>query len=328
MSVATNMRYGRVPGIDRPVSRVVQGTTMLGTVLGEAESFALLDRVLELGCSALDTARVYGGGQCESMVGRWCQARGVRDQLVLIGKGAHHDAERQRVTPADITADLHESLGRLQTDHIDLYLLHRDDPSVPVEPLVDVLNDHYQAGRIKAFGGSNWSVDRLQAANAYARAQGLEPFVASSPQYSLAEQVAEPWPNATTIGGARAGERDWYAREQMAVFAWSSLAGGFFSGRFRPDNLDRLTEGGDRMIIRSYGTPANFQRLERAQRLADERGLTVAQVALAYVLRQPLNLFALVGAFSAAEFEADVEAGALGLTPAELAWLDLSSDIR
>lgn len=204
MSVATNMRYGRVPGIDRPVSRVVQGTTMLGTVLGEAESFALLDRVLELGCSALDTARVYGDGQCESMVGRWCQARGVRDQLVLIGKGAHHDADRQRVTPADITADLHESLGRLQTDHIDLYLLHRDDPSVPVEPLVDVLNDHHQAGRIKAFGGSNWSVDRLRAANAYARAQGLEPFVASSPQYSLAEQVAEPWPNATTIEIGRA----------------------------------------------------------------------------------------------------------------------------
>ena len=328
MSVAPPMPYGRVPGLDLPVSRVVQGTTMLGTVYGEDESFALLDNVFALGCTTLDTAHVYGGGQCETMVGRWCQARGVRDPLVLIGKGAHHSPERQRVTPADITADLRQSLERLQTGHIDLYLLHRDDLSVPVEPLVDELNMHYQAGRIKAFGGSNWSVERIQAANAYARVHGLVPFVASSPQYSLAEQVAEPWPNAASIGGARAGERDWYAREQMAVFAWSSLAGGFFSGRFRPDNLDSLTSSGDQMIIRSYGSPANFQRLERAQRLAEERGLTVAQVALAYVLCQPLNLFALVGAFSAAEFAADVEAGTLRLTPAELAWLDLSRASR
>jgi len=323
------IQYGHVPGLAQPIARVVQGTTMLGTVLDEAESFALLDRVFELGVTTLDTAHVYGRGACERMLGRWCAARGVRDELVILGKGAHHNAERRRVTPADITADLHESLERLQTNHIDLYLLHRDDPTVPVEPLVDVLSQHQRAGLIGAYGGSNWTTARLRAANDYARANGLAPFVASSPQFSLAEQVAEPWPETVSIGGAaHAQDRAWYAREQMAVFAWSSLAGGFFSGRYRPDNRDSHTTDADTLCLRAYGSDDNFRRLERAEQLAHERGLTIAQVALAYVLNQPLNLFALVGPFTAAELEADVAAAALALTPAELAWLDLSADPR
>lgn len=325
----TTMRYGRVAGLEQPVSRIVQGTTMLGTVLDEAASFALLDRVFELGTTTLDTAHVYGSGKCERMVGQWCRARGVRDQLALIGKGAHHNAERQRVTPEDITADLHESLDRLQTDHIDLYLLHRDNPALEVGPIVEVLSRHQQAGLIRAYGGSNWTVARLQAANAYAAAHGLAPFVASSPQFSLAEQVAEPWPNTVTLSGpAHAADRQWYAQKNMAVFAWSSLAGGFFSGRYHADQLETYTTDSDKLCLGAYGSPANFQRLERAMRLAEERGLTVAQIALAYVLHMPLNLFALVGPFSTAEFEADVAAAALELSPAELAWLDLRADDR
>jgi aryl-alcohol dehydrogenase-like predicted oxidoreductase len=126
MTTTTAMPYGRLAAIERPLSRVVQGTTMLGTVLDEDASFALLDRVVAAGGTTFDTAHVYGNGRCEIMLGRWLQARGVRDEVVLLGKGAHHSAERQRVTPADITADLHESLERLQTDHVDLYLLHRE----------------------------------------------------------------------------------------------------------------------------------------------------------------------------------------------------------
>jgi aryl-alcohol dehydrogenase-like predicted oxidoreductase len=318
-----------VPWVGRPVARLVQGTTMLGTVLKEDESWVLLDRVFDLGGTTLDTAHVYGGGRCEQVVGRWCQARGVREQLVLIGKGAHHTAERQRVTPADITADLHESLERLQTGYIDLYLLHRDDPTVEVGPLVEVLSQHQKAGLIRAYGGSNWTAARIREANAYAQAEGLPPFVASSPNFSLAEQIDEPWSNTVTITGARgAADRQWYEQSQLPVFAWSSLAGGFFSGRYQPDQLDTYTTDSDKLCLRSYGSPDNFERLARATRLADKRGLSLAQVALAYVLNQPLNLFALVGPFSAAEFEADVAAAALKLSPAELAWLDLRTGER
>src|SRR5262249_30771156 len=129
------MRYGEIPGVNKPVARVIQGTTMLGSDLNEAESFALLDQVYELGCNTLDTAHVYSGGNSERIIGRWLQARGLRDKVIIITKGAAHSADRRRMTPFDLAADLHDSLVRLRADSIDLYLLHRDDPDKPFEPI-------------------------------------------------------------------------------------------------------------------------------------------------------------------------------------------------
>lgn len=320
------MRYGQVPGINKPISRLVQGTVMISSGKLD-ESFALLDAIYALGCNAFDTAHVYGNGDSERTLGRWVRERGLHDQVVIITKGAHPNQDRPRVTPFDITSDLYDSLARLKVDYIDLYLLHRDDPSVPVGPIVEVLNEHLRAGRIHAFGGSNWSHTRIAAANEYARAHGLVPFVASSPNFSLAEQVKEPWPGCVSIGGARGREaREWYAREQIAVFAWSSLAGGFFSGRFTRDNLASFTTGLDALCVHSYCYEDNFQRLDRARVLAQEKGLTVPQIVLSYLFSQPLNLFALVGCNSGDEFRENSAALEVRLTPAEIAWLELRSD--
>lgn len=322
------MKYGHVPGIEKQISRVVQGTMIVNSRELE-KSFALLDDVLELGCNAFDTAHIYGNGDNERTMGRWVNERGVRDQVVIIGKGAHHNQDRQRVTPFDITADLHDSLARFKFDYIDLYLLHRDDPAVPVGPIVEVLNEHLRAGKIRAFGGSNWTHQRVQEANAYAQAHGLVPFVASSPNFSLAEQVQEPWPNCISISGpAGDAARDWYARQHMALFTWSSLAGGFFSGRFRRDNLDTFEGYFDELCVRCYCYEDNFKRLDRAQQLASERGVSLPQIALAYVLGQPLDIFALTGGATRDEVKANVEASELTLSPAELAWLELKRESR
>lgn len=320
------MQYGTLPGIDKPISRLVQGTIMV-TPQDLDGGFAFLDGVLELGCTTFDTAHVYGRGDNERTVGRWVRERKVRDRVVIIGKGAHHNEDRQRVTPFDITSDLYDSLARFQFDYIDLYLLHRDDPTVPVGPIVEVLNEHLQAGRIHAFGGSNWTHERIRAANEYASANGLLPFIASSPNFSLAEQVKEPWPNCISISGIQ-GEsaRTWYGQTQMALFTWSSLAGGFFSGRFSRDNLDTFKAYLDQLCVQSYCYEENFQRLERARHLAQEKGLTLPQIALAYVMSQPLNIFALVGCKNADEFKANVQAAEVRLTPAEVTWLELKSD--
>jgi aryl-alcohol dehydrogenase-like predicted oxidoreductase len=315
------MKYGQIPGVGKPVARVVQGTTMISTAEQERSS-ALLDAVLEQGGTTFDTAHVYGRGEVERALGRWISDRGVRDQVVIVGKGAHPMDGRQRVTPADITSDLHESLERLGTDVIDLYLLHRDDPSVPVGPIVEVLNQHLRAGKILAFGGSNWHPERIQEANQYAAAHGLTPFVASSPNFSLAEQQRPPWEGCISVSGeAGRAEREWYQAAGMPLFTWSSLAGGFFSGRFRRDNLDSFSSYSDKIVVESYANEANFARLDRAQQLAAERGLSAAQVALAYVLSQPVTIHALVGCQTRDEFAQNVAAGELELTPAELAWL-------
>jgi aryl-alcohol dehydrogenase-like predicted oxidoreductase len=316
------MRYGQLKGIDKPISRLVQGTVMVGS--GELErSFELLDGVYALGCTAFDTAHVYGQGDSERTFGRWLNDRGLRGRVVIIGKGAHPNKDRARVTPYDITADLHDSLARLQTDHIDLYLLHRDDERVPVGPLVEVLNEHLAAGRIRAFGGSNWRHERIIQANAYARAHGLVPFAASSPNFSLAEQVEAPWAGCISIGGPEGkAARAWYAKENMPLFTWSSLAGGFFSGRFNRDNLGTFESPLDKLCVKAYCYEDNFRRLERTQALAEAKGLSIAQVALAYVMSQPLNIFGLVGCQNAGEFESNLEACEHILTLEEMAWLE------
>jgi aryl-alcohol dehydrogenase-like predicted oxidoreductase len=324
------MRYGEISGVQKPVARVVQGTTMIGSDLDEYESFALLDQVYELGCNTLDTAHVYCGGNSERIIGRWMRARGLRDEIVIITKGAAHSGDRRRLTPFDITSDLHDSLARLKTDTIDLYMLHRDDPESPFEPILETLNEHVRAGRLFAFGASNWSHTRIEAANAYAHANGLAAFVASSPQYSLAESLAEPWPLCISISGsAGATAREWYARTQMPLLVWSPLASGFFSGRFRRENLDMFGEREwDEVAVRTYASEANFQRLDRAGVLAAEKGLSAAQIALAYVVNQPMNTFTVVGPHSGEKFKANVEAVEVQLTPQEMHWLDLKTESR
>ena len=295
------MQYGTIPGITKPVARLIQGTVMIGSSKLDY-SFGLLDDILALGGNTFDAAHVYGNGDNERTLGRWLEARGVRDQVVVITKGAHHNQDRQRVTPFDISADLHDSLARLRIDSIDLYLLHRDDPSVPVGPIMEVLNEHLAAGRIHAFGGSNWSHARIKEANDYAAARGLTPFAVASPHFSLAIQVEEPWDNCISLTGENgAAARRFYAENGMPLLTWSSLAGGFFSGRFRPDNLDTFTEYLDRLCVKSYCYPVNFARLERVQSLAQARAASVAPVAMPYLVAPPSNVLPLAGCATGAQ---------------------------
>jgi aryl-alcohol dehydrogenase-like predicted oxidoreductase len=318
--------YGRIAGIDKPISRLVQGTSTT-VARDQTAQFAVFDAFFAAGGTAIDTARHYGD-VVESILGRWIADRGVRDRVVIVGKGAHPKGDVKRVTPADIAADLDESLRQMGVDEIDLYLLHRDDPDVPVGPIVEALDGHRRAGKIRAYGGSNWSPERLAEANAYAAAHGLTPFAAGSPNFSLAEWVQPPWPGCTTIAGAaNAGARAWYEAERLPVVAWSSLAGGFFSGRFRRDNLDSFADYLDRVSADSYGTEENFQRLDRAEALATARDLTVPQVALAYLVNQPpLEVFPIVGARTPDEVAQNAMAFDVRLTPEEVAWLDLRRD--
>lgn len=316
------MFYGRFGDNPRRVSRLVQGTAFL-TADDREESLALFDALFAMGCTAFDTAHSYGGGTGERFLGEWMETRRLREQVFIITKGGHPNRDRRRVTPFDIAADLHDSLARLRTETIDLYLLHRDDTAVPVGVLVEALNEHWRAGKIRAFGGSNWTAARIQAANVYANARGLQGFTASSPQFSLAVPHKPLWPGCISIAGEPGqADRDWYAAQQIPLFVWSSLAAGFFSGRFTPDNRDSFTFYLDRVCADSFCTDANFARLERAEALGREKGLTPMQTAVAYVLSQPFDVYALAGCRAAAEFAQNMEAAACRLTVDEIRWLE------
>jgi aryl-alcohol dehydrogenase-like predicted oxidoreductase len=322
------VQYGKVAGVDKPVSRLVQGSVMINSKELD-KSFALLDAVFELGCNTFDTAHGYGGGDSERTLGRWINARHLREKVVILDKGAHHNQDRRRVTTFDITSDLHDSLARLNTDYIDLYVLHRDDPNVPVGPIVEVLNEHLQGGRIHAFGGSNWTHQRLREANEYADAHGLVGMALSSPNFSLPEWIEEPWAECVSIGGAKGeGARKWYAQTQMPLFTWSSLGGGFCSGRFTRHNLDCFTEYLEKLCVKCYCSEENFKRLDRAAELGREKSLSASQIALGYVRSQALNIFPIVGSGSVQEFKENAAGSEVELSEQEMAYLDLRSDKR
>jgi aryl-alcohol dehydrogenase-like predicted oxidoreductase len=316
------MKYGRIEEIEKPISRVVQGT-LACTTEDQVGTNKLLDAAFKYGINTFDKAHTYGTGKNERSVGRWFNERGIRDEIVIIGKGCHHSLDRERVTPFDISADIHDSLARFQTDYIDLYLLHRDNPSVPVGPLMERLHQHKEAGHILAYGGSNWSHDRIVEANAYAAENDLTPFRASSPNFSLAYQAKEPWENCISISGPNGiAARSWYETQQMPLFVWSSLAGGFFSGRFRPDNLDTFDNYFDKLCVEVYCFDENWERLARAEGLATEKGVSTARIALAYVLNQPLEIYAVTGGRTEDEIRDNVETADFLLTAEELTWLE------
>ena len=152
------MNHSKIQHLEKAVSRLVMGVDNQ-TELEPASM--VFDDFMARGGNCFDTAFVYGTGVCETVFGAWMEAGGVRDQVVLIGKGAH----TPYCTPEGLSQQLQTSLERLRTDFVDIYMMHRDNTDIPVSEFVDVLNDHARAGRIKAFGGSNWSVARVQEAN-------------------------------------------------------------------------------------------------------------------------------------------------------------------
>ena len=217
----------RLEPLELPLSRLALGT--LGFSLRTRDrDYALFDAWLEAGGTVIDTAHVYEDGDAERVLGRWLADRpGARERIVLVTKGAHPDGDRRRVTPDDIAADLRDSMERLGGP-VDLYLLHRDDPDVEVGEIVDALDAHRRAGEIRAFGVSNWTLPRIEEANAYAAARGVAGIACNSPHLSLAVQNEPPW--AGCLSATDAESRAWHARTGLPLLAWSAQAGGFFAG--------------------------------------------------------------------------------------------------
>jgi aryl-alcohol dehydrogenase-like predicted oxidoreductase len=321
------MRYGSIPGVGDRVSRLVMGSMVFSTDPERYENTcALLDRFVELGGTTVDTARVYAKGTSEKAFGEWLKKSGRRDEIVVIGKGAHHDnlTMERRVTPAAIREDIETSRREMQLDTIDIYILHKDDTDAAVGPIVEALNGEVAAGRIKAFGGSSWSHQRIAEANAYAEAHGLHPFTVSSPNLALAVPNEPMWAGCVSIAGDPDAQA-WYAQTRLPIFAWSSQARGFFSGRYSPDITEGKTDD-EKNVIRTYFSEANWDRYRRAGELAEEKGCTRQQIVLAWVLNQPLEVFALIGPANVAELENSLGALDLKLTSDEIAWLDLRGE--
>lgn len=300
------MKYGRIEGLEKSVSRLILGCD---NQLNFAHGAVMWDDWFERGGNAFDTSWVYGGGRQEELLGHWVKRRALRAEVVVVVKGAH----TPRCNPDDLDADFHESLDRLQFDFADLYLMHRDNPDIPVGEFVDVLNDLKQEGLIRGpFGGSNWSFERFDAANDYAETNGKQGFDVLSNNLSLAHMVRPIWNGCIDVSDTASRSR--LQRSQTTNLAWSSQARGYFL----PD-AQRMKLGSDNFAC--WDSAANQARRERAAALAAEKRCTVNNIAAAYVLNQQFPSFALVGPRTIEETASTLPALDVGLTNDELSWL-------
>lgn len=309
-------------GTDLSVSKLCYGTNMLGWMLDQGKSNAILDRFCELGGNFVDSARSYGdwmpdapAGASERAIGAWLKTRNRAD-VVVATKGGFFDMRvgdyRNRCTPDDIATDLSQSLDHLGIDTIDLYFLHMDNPEAPVEPLIDALVGHQEAGRIRHFAASNWAADRITAANAYAASIGKAGFVASETFWGLA---------APDVAAAAAqGYQHYYEGEYEAlhaaglpIIAYAAQSGGYFTKLAKGDVPEQL---GAR-----YGNAVNEKRFAATRALAEKHGVSINEVVLAYLLCQPNQTIPIFGGSSVEQVEESIKAADLSLNAEELAQL-------
>ena len=258
----------------------------------------LLERYVDARGRVLDLANVYRDGEASRAVGRWL-AREPRDRVALYAKGCHPPHCR----PDLVKAEVDKSRTFLDVDWIDVFILHRDDRSYPVAAWADALLAEVDAGRIGAFGVSNWTIERTRDLAAELAARGADHLRAFSNHFSLAEMVSPPWDGCLALSkdDLRAlGDLD------VEVLAWSSLATGFFAGRDTPH----------------WDTPANRARRDPAAQLAERLGTTITAIALAYVMHQPDYVLPVVGTTSEAHLDEALAATEIRLDDAQLTWLE------
>src|SRR6266568_36369 len=276
-------------------SRIVFGTFALPDT---AVAPALLDRFHAAGGRALDLANVYRDGEAAVAAGKWLAQRRPAG-VVVYAKGCHPPACR----PDLVRSEAEKALRLTGLDYLDVFLLHRDDPGVPAQVWAEALQAEVAAGRIGAFGVSNWTLTRTrELAGAVART-GRGGLAAFSNHFSLAEMVSAPWPDCLAVTRAELPE---LAALGLRVLTWSSLATGYFAGRDQP----------------SWSSPANAVRRERARELAARRGVSPTAIALAYVLHQDDHVMPVIGTVSADHLGEALDAAALELTADEAGWLE------
>ena len=313
------MLYSKLGNTGLVVSRLCLGTMSFGAGSGnaaiartrEADAAAIVGRALDAGVNFFDTADVYAGGEAEEMLGRALGGR--RDEVVIATKAGWRTGaplNQSGLSARHLLWSVKKSLQRLGTDHVDLFIAHRDDANTPLEETLQALDTIVRHGHARYLGVSNWAPWKVAAAIELQRANGWAPFTHVQMYYSLLGREVEyqVLPMASHYG--------------LGFTAWSPLAGGFLSGKYTRDNLkdpeNRLS--GFDMI--PFDKEHGFALVDRMRGIADAHGGTVAQVALAWLLAKSQVSSVLIGASKIAQLDDNLAAADLLLTPEELKQLD------
>ena len=309
------------------VSSLCLGTMTFGVETDEAGAHEQLDRFGEAGGTFVDTADVYGDGRSEEIIGRWFARRpaDVTEPVVLATKGRFPQGGDDSPNGAGLSARhltraLDASLRRLGLDAVDLYQVHAFDALTPMEETLRTLDQFVRAGKVRYYGLSNFTGWQLTKAVHLARALGVAGPVTLQPQYSLLAREIE-WEIVPAVLDAG-----------MGLLPWSPLGGGWLSGKYRrdqrPTGATRLGEDPNRGM-EAYdrrGTDRNWQVIDAVQKVAEDRGVSMAEVALAWVTARPAVSSTILGARTLDQLETNLRSADLHLTAAETAALDAASD--
>ena len=307
------------------VSNLCLGTMTFGSETDEEAAYAQLDRFVEAGGTLVDTADVYSGGVSEEIIGRWFAARptDVTERVVLATKGRFPMGDEPNaagLSTRHLTRALDASLRRLGLDSVDLYQVHAWDPVTPLDETLRTLDGFVAAGKIGYYGLSNFTGWQLTKAVHMARALGVPGPVTLQPQYSLVVREIE-WEIVPAVLDAG-----------MGMLPWSPLGGGWLSGKYsrdsRPTGDTRLGEDPDRGMEAwdRRGTDRTWAIIDAVQKVAEDRGVSMAEIALAWVTDRPAVTSTILGARTVEQLETNLKAADLHLTPEETTVLDEASD--
>lgn len=316
------MLYSTLGRSGLAVSRYALGTMTFGSETDETEAFAQLDHFVEQGGTMVDCADVYGAGAAESILGRWLKSRpaSVTDPVVLLTKGrfpTETTLGAEGTSRRHLRRALDNSLRRLDTDHIDIYMAHSFDPLTPLEETLGFLDDAIRQGKISYSGLSNFLGWQIQKAAEICRRDGLALPITMQPSYSLLVREIE-WEILPAC-----------LENGMGLMAWSPLGGGWLTGKYRrdldPSGATRLGEDPARGIeayAKRAGNKQTWDVLDVVHKIAENRGTSMARVALAWVAQKLGVSAVLVGARTQVQLKDNLEAAHLILSGEEMAALD------
>jgi len=319
------MEYRPLGASGCAVSTLALGTMTFGDETDEAGAHDQLDRYVAAGGNFIDTADVYRTGVSEEVIGRWLSSRkSASQQMVLATKGRFpmgQDPNDAGLSRRHLAAALDASLSRLGVDSVDLYQVHAYDPLTPLEETLRFLDDSVRAGKVHYVGLSNFTGWQVQKAVDLCDARGLARPVTLQPQYSLLVREIE-WeivPACQSTG--------------LGLLPWSPLGGGWLTGKYRPDvrpsGATRLGENPDRGV-EAYDRRSKSQRtwdvIDAVREIADARGVSMAQIALAWLVDRPAVTSVILGARTVEQLEDNLGAADLHLSDAERRRLDTASD--
>lgn len=300
------------------IAPLMLGGNVFGWTADEATSHAILDAFVDGGFNAIDTADVYSawvpgntGGDSEKVIGTWLKARGRRDDVILatkVGMWPVHPG----LKAANIVAACEASLGRLQTDYIDLYQSHRDDADTPQDETLEAYDRLVKAGKVRAIGASNFEADRLASAEAVSKARGYPRYDTLQPAYNLMDRAIEGPLQQLCLA------------ENISIISYYGLASGFLTGKYRSmEDLGKSPRGGGmKKHLEGEKGPRVLAALDA---VASALGATPAQVALAWVMARPAVAAPIASATSLLQLEELMGAARLSLDPAHIARLDAAS---